>query len=103
MKRYLFYDKTTGEILHTHQVFKMGSDKPLKVSAEELAMLTNRIVDPKRMKHLQVNTKIVSSHRLTKSINVKTGKLVSKRIPRDYWKSIKSADTAKNQPAKGGK
>ena len=79
MKRYMFYDRKTGEILHTHQVFKLGSDKPQTVSTEELKMLTNRMVDPDRIRHLTVTVAPQSSHKILRSVNPKTGKLVTKR------------------------
>jgi len=80
MKRYVFYDRKTGEILHTHQVFKLESDKPQAVSTEELKMLTNRMVDPDRIRHLTVTVSPQSSHKILRSVNPKTGKLVAMAV-----------------------
>ncbi len=101
MKRHLFYDKNTGEILHTHQVFKFGSEKPQAVSKDELAMLTNRQVDPKRIRHTTVTVAPQSSHRVLRSVNPKTGKLVTKRTPKNHWKKD-AAGGGSPTPAKGG-
>lgn len=103
MKRYMFYDRKTGEILHTHQVFKLGSDEPQKVSTEELKMLTNRMVDPDRIRHLTVTVPPQSSHKILRSVNPKTGKLMTKRAPKDYWRKRTSGESSATFPAEGGR
>ena len=103
MERYVFYDRTTGEILHTHQVFKLGSDEPQTVSKEELGMVTNRMVDPRRIRHLTVTVAPQSSHKVLRSVNPKTGKLVTKRAPKDYWRKKRSGEGISTLPAEGGR
>ena len=103
MKRYMFYNSKTGEILHTHQVFKMGSEKPQKVTVEELRMLTNRMVDPDRISHLIVTAAPKSSHKILRSVNPQTGKLFTKKTPKEYWQKRRSGDDHSERPSKGGK
>ena len=102
MKRYMFFDRKTGEILHTHQVFKLGSDRPQTVSTEDLKMLTNRMVDPDRISHLTVTVAPQPSHKILRSVNTKTGKLVTKRAPKDYWQKKKAGKSVSTMPAEGG-
>ena len=101
MKRYVFFDKKTGEILHTHQVFKMGSEKPRAVSKKKLALLANRLVDPKRIRHTTVSDAPRSSHKVIRSIDPKFGKLVTKSAPKDYWQKKRTGENS--SPAKGGR
>ena len=85
MKRYMFYDKKTGEIVHTHQVHKINSDKLLEVSEADLQDMANRMVDLATTKYLVTQASVQSSRRVARHVRPKKGKLVSKKLPKDYW------------------
>ncbi len=103
MKRYMFYDSKTGEILHTHQTFKLGSDQPATSSKEELASVASRMVASKRVRHLLVTTPPASSHKTLRSVNLKTGKLVTKTAPKGYWLKEEDENRTTTDPARGGR
>jgi hypothetical protein len=81
MKRYVFFDKKTGQILHTHQVYKLGSEELQEVSEEELKRMVGRIVDPARAESLLVDIPVQSSFKAELSVNPKTRKLVVTKLP----------------------
>lgn len=39
MKLYVVYDKKTGDVLHTHASYLLGSDEPVAASEEEVLAL----------------------------------------------------------------
>ncbi len=103
MKRYMFYDGKTGEILHTHQMFKLGSDKPITASKEELALVARRMVHSKRARHLLVAAPPTSSRRTLRSVNPKTRKLVTEKVAKGYWLKEQTAEKKVTEPARGGR
>lgn len=103
MRRYIFYDGKTGEILHTHQTFKLGSDKPITASKEELALVASRMVPLKRARNMLVTATPASSRNTLRSVNPKTRKLVTKRAPKDYWLKEQAAEKKVTEPGRGGR
>ena len=85
MKRYIIYDKETGEILHTHQAFKLGSDELEKVPDEEIKRMVSRIVEPERVKVTITDEPIRSSYNFARKVDLKTGKVVTTELPPDFW------------------
>jgi hypothetical protein len=90
MRRTLFYDRATGELLHSHyEVRAIDSDDPegARLSAPRavdldagMAELVSRGLDPKRLGSLTTSVAPQSSRRTERSVNVKTGRLLSRRI-----------------------
>jgi hypothetical protein len=90
MKRTLFYDRETGEILHSHyevQVIEGGGDAGARLSAPmavdpdaDLAELVSRGLDPHRLGRLSTSAALQSSRRTERSVDVKTGRLRSRRL-----------------------
>ena len=103
MKRYVFYDRKTGEILHTHQTFKLGSESPVSVSKKELESIAQRMVHTKSPGNKGVSSRPVSSRRVLRSISPKTGRLVTKKISEDYWTREDAEDQDIRGPARGGR
>ena len=100
MKRYVFFDQETGEIVHTHQVYKLGSEKLQKVSDAELRELTNRMVDVGKIEHTLTSAPIQSSSKIARYVNPKTRKLVTKKLSRNYWQ--KRTKSKQHETGKGG-
>jgi len=88
MKRTLFYDRQTGELLHAHYEVRVveGRDDarlsaPAAVDLEtELAELVSRGLDPERLGRLTTSVAPQSSRRMARSVDVATGKLRSRRL-----------------------
>lgn len=90
MKRTLFYDRETGELLHAHyevRVVEGGDDGETRLSApaavtldDELAELVSRGLDPRRLGSLTTSVAPQSSRRTERSVDVKTGRLRSRRL-----------------------
>ena len=90
MKRTLFYDRVTGELLHSHyevQVVETRDDGDARLSAPaavdldtELAELVSRGLDPERMGSLTTSVAPQSSRRTSRSVDVTTGRLRSRRL-----------------------
>jgi|SRR6266542_6955158 len=83
MKRYIFFDKKTGQILHTHQVYKMGSEELQEVPAEELKRMVRRIVDPARADSVITDIPVQSSVKVSLHVNPKTRRVLITKLPRD--------------------
>ncbi len=82
MKRYVFFDKKTGQILHTHQVYRLGSEELQEVSEAELRRMVERAVDPARTESLLVDMPVQSSFKVELCVNPKTRKIVATQLPR---------------------
>jgi hypothetical protein len=90
MNRTLFYDRVTGELLHSHyevRVVKGGDNSDAQLSepaAVELdtgmAELVSRGLDPQRLASLTTNLAPQSSRRMEHSVDVTTGQLRSRRL-----------------------
>jgi hypothetical protein len=91
MKRTLFYDRDTGELLHAHYevrvVYEDGEDRlsdPIAVKLDnELAELVSRGFDPQRLGSLTTSVAPQSSRRTARFVDVKTGRLRSRRLELD--------------------
>jgi hypothetical protein len=77
LKRYILYNKDTGDILHTHQVFRLGSDKPEEVSEEEIQEVASRFEEPRKIKVKLIDEPFLSSVKFSRKIDVKIGKLLT--------------------------
>ena len=90
MRRTLFYDRETGELLHSHyEVRAVEGDDPegARLSAPqavgleaEMADLVSRGLDPERLGSLATSVAPQSSRRTERSVNVETGRLRSRRL-----------------------
>ena len=90
MKRSLFYDRRTGELLHSHYEVRAveprdGSDARLSAPAAveldaELAELVSRGLDPGRLGSVTTSVAPQSSRRTARFVDVKTGRLRSRRL-----------------------
>lgn len=90
MRRTLFYDRTTGELLHSHYEVRVVEDdtaeparlsEPQAVELEvDMAELVSRGLDPGRLGSLVTTVAPQSSRRTERSVNVKTGRLGSRRL-----------------------
>ena len=90
MKRTLFYDRVTGELLHSHyevRVVESRDDGDARLSAPaaadletELAELVSRGLDSERMGSLTTSVAPQSSRRTARSVDVTTGRLRSRRL-----------------------
>ncbi|MGH3800561.1 MAG: hypothetical protein ACRDTD_10585 [Pseudonocardiaceae bacterium] len=90
MRRTLFYDRETGELLHSHyevRVVEGGDDGEARLSDpaavtldDELAELVSRGLDPARLGSLTTSVAPQSSRRTARSVDVKTGRLRSRRL-----------------------
>jgi hypothetical protein len=92
VKRSMFYDRATGELLHCHYEVRVVDDRgtaDARLSApaavdldDELAELVSRGLDPERLGRLTTTVAPQSSRRTERSVDVKTGRLRSRRIER---------------------
>ena len=90
MKRTLFFDRETGELLHSHyevRVVEGRDDGDARLSAPtaavlegELAELVSRGLDPRRLGSLTTSVAPQSSRRAARSVDTKTGRLRTRRI-----------------------
>jgi hypothetical protein len=90
MKRTLFYDRETGELLHSHYevgVIERDADGEARLSAPaaaeldtELAELVSRGLDLNRIASLTTSAAPQSSRSLARSVDIKTGRLRTQRI-----------------------
>jgi hypothetical protein len=90
MKRTLFYDRKTGELMHAHYEVKVieGRDETeARLSApsaaalpDELAELMTRGLDIDRLGSLTTSVAPQSSRRLARSVDTKTGRLRAQRL-----------------------
>jgi hypothetical protein len=77
LKRYILYNNETGDILHTHQVFRLGSDEPEEVSEEVIQEIAGRFAEPREIKVKLIDEPYLSSEKFSRKIDVKIGKLVT--------------------------
>ena len=90
MKRTLFYDRRTGVLLHSHYEVhavepRDGSEARLSAPAavdldDDLAELVSRGLDPGRLGSVTTSVAPQSSRRTTRFVDVKTGRLRSRRL-----------------------
>jgi len=90
MKRTLFYDRKTGELMHAHyevKVIEGGKEAEARLSApsaaaltDELAELMTRGLDLDRLGSLTTSVAPQSSRRMARSVNTKTGRLRAVRL-----------------------
>ncbi len=97
MKRYILYNKKTGEIVSSLQAYDFGSEKPREITSEELKEVGSRFFeDPKDMGSLITDEPILSSKSFAREIDLKTGKIVTKEISPEFWlKRMKERRVAK--------
>jgi inactivated superfamily I helicase len=90
MRRTLFYDRETGQLLHSHYEVRavegddaagarLSAPKAVELDAE-MAELVSRGLDPERLGSLTTSVAPQSSRRTERSVNVKTGRLRSRRL-----------------------
>lgn len=90
MKRTLFYDRETGELLHSHyevRVVERGKDggaelsAPAPVSVEDAsAELTSRGLDLTRIGSVTTSDRPSSSRRTARRVDPGTGRLRTRRL-----------------------
>jgi hypothetical protein len=89
MKRTLFYDTETGQLLHSHYEVRVVGERdgdahlstPSAVALDaELAELVSRGLDPQRLGSLTTSVAPQSSRRTERRVDVKTGRLRSRRL-----------------------
>ena len=80
MKKYVLYDNKTGEILHTHQSYKLGSDELEKISDKELEEITSRFEEPEKIKIAMIDEPYQSSRLFVKKVDIKTSKILVTQI-----------------------
>lgn len=102
MKRYMFFDKKTGQILHTHQVYKLGSEELQEVPAEELKRMVRRIVNPARAESLLTDMPVQSSFKVSLLVNPKTRKILVTKLPREFQAKKVLRELPPKEVGKGG-
>lgn len=90
MNRTHFYDRETGELLHSHyevRVVEDGDDDEARLSAPAaadpdagLAELATCGLDPRRLGSITTSVALQSSRRSGRWVDVKTGRLRSLRL-----------------------
>jgi hypothetical protein len=90
MKRTLFYDRKTGELMHAHyevKVIEGSKEAEARLSApsaaalpDELAELMTRGLDIERLGSLTTSVAPQSSRRMARSVDTKTGRLRAQRL-----------------------
>lgn len=75
MDRYVFYDEQTGDIVHSHQSLRFGSDELAQPDDETLAMLIDRIATSRPVGRVTTSEPLVSSARVSRRVDVRTGRL----------------------------
>ncbi len=99
MKRYLFFDKQTGEILHSHQIYEFGSEELIEPDDESLAPILERLQAPGPLARLVTEEEPVSSFRAGRRVDVRTGALqLTEADPRYRRESAES-----EPPSRGGR
>ena len=98
MRRYLFFDEETGEILHSHQTYEFGSDELIEPDDESLALILERLQAPRSLSRLVTDEEPVSSLRAGRRVDVRTGVLqLTEADPRYRAESAES-----EPPSRGG-
>lgn len=75
MDRYVFYDERTGEIVHSHQSLRIGSNDLTEPDDETLALLTDRVAAFGPVARVATSEPLVSSLRAARRVDVRTGRL----------------------------
>ena len=86
MKRYVFYDPTTGEIVHTHHVVTEARDF-VDVDDRDLAMMVDRFVDTSTTASLVSNIRTISSRGAVHRVDTKRNRVVTSRLRRSSSRS----------------
>lgn len=90
MKRSLYYDRDTGELLHSHYEVQVVEEKdgsrltapgPADLDSD-LADLVSRGLDGQRLDRVSTSVPPESSRRTRRWVDVKSGRLRSQRIER---------------------
>lgn len=74
--RYVLYDKTSGDIVHTHQFFTIDKDQPQETAEEDVRAILSRFSDCDRVGITTTEMPVVSSREAKMSVNLSTGKVV---------------------------
>lgn len=99
MRRYLFFDEETGEILHSHQTYEFGSEELIAPDEESLALILERLQAPRSLARLITDEEPVSSLRAGRRVEVATGALqLTEADPRYRRESAES-----EPPGRGGR
>lgn len=85
MKRYVLFDKESGEILHTHQYFKFGSDDFEKVPEEEVRQIFSRLAKPEKINTILTDEPYRSSYNFARKVDIKSGTIITTEHPSEYW------------------
>jgi hypothetical protein len=81
MKRYVFYDRATGEILHTHHVANADNDF-LDVDERDLEAMVERVVDTASTASLVADLETMSSRAAVHHVDAERGHLKTSRVRR---------------------
>jgi hypothetical protein len=81
--RYVFYDKQSGQILHTLRVYNLGSDEPQEPTEDDIRAVLQRFPNPDKIDLTRTEVPRASSRQLTRAVDLKTGKVVSTPLVRD--------------------
>ena len=99
MKRYLFFDRETGEILHSHQTYEFGSEELIEPDDESLSLILERLQVPGSLARLVTEEEPVSSLRAGRRVDVRSGALqLTETDPRYRRESVES-----EPPSRGGR
>jgi len=85
VKRYVLYNKKTGEILHSHRSYRFGSDEPVEVPEEKIKKIASRIVDPEKIKVMITDEPFKSSYNFARKVDIKSGKITTTKLPPYFW------------------
>jgi hypothetical protein len=81
--RYVFYDKTSGVIVHTHQSFTLDKEQPQEVEEEDVRAIVSRLRHSDRLGVTRTEMPVVSSREATMSVDLKTGKVIKHSLVTD--------------------
>jgi hypothetical protein len=81
--RYVFYDKTTGAIVHTHQSFALDNDNPQEANEQDVRAIVSRLRHSDRVGVTSTEMPVVSSREATMSVDPRTGEVVKHSLVTD--------------------
>ncbi|WP_030106929.1 hypothetical protein [Actinoalloteichus caeruleus] len=81
MDRYVFYDRSTGAVRHTHTVLDREG-RSIEVEPDELTRMVSRAVDLRSVSWLRTAVTPISSRVAERRVDLNTGELSVHRMPR---------------------
>ncbi|MCP2262200.1 hypothetical protein LX15_005934 [Streptoalloteichus tenebrarius] len=101
MRRYVFYDRETGRVVHTHAA--VGAEgREVEVSPEELAELVGRVVDPRSVSWVLTDVNPISSRVAEQWVDPATGELEVRRVQRPADRAERRRRGSTGQDQEGG-